>query len=32
MAFDPKTRETRKRLDKCWALELNWDLLPETLS
>ena len=31
MAVDPKSRETRQRLEKCWTLELNWDLIPETL-
>jgi len=31
MAVDPKSKETRKRLEKCWAMELNWDLFPDDL-
>ncbi|XP_065911094.1 uncharacterized protein [Dysidea avara] len=29
MAVDPRSRETRQRLEKCWALELDWSLFPE---
>ena len=31
MSIDQKSRETRRRLEKCWAQELNWDLFPEFL-
>ena len=31
MSVDPKSRETRLRLEKCWDMELNWDLLPDKL-
>jgi len=31
MAVDPKSKETRKRLEKCWVMELNWDLFPDDL-
>ena len=29
MAVNPRSRETRQRLEKCWALELDWSLFPE---
>lgn len=28
MALDPKSRETRQRLERCWALDFEWDLFP----
>ena len=31
MSVDPKSRETRQRLDKCWSLEIDWDLFPKKL-
>lgn len=31
MAADPKARETRQRLGKCWSLDLDWNLFPNTL-
>ena len=31
MAVDPRSRETRQRLERCWTLEFEFDLLPDVL-
>ena len=31
MAVDPRSRETRQRLERCWTLEFEFDLLPDIL-
>jgi hypothetical protein len=31
MAADPKSRETRVRLEKCWEKDIEWDLIPTIL-
>ena len=31
MAVDPKSRETRQRLERCWALDFDWDTFPMSL-
>ena len=31
MSVDPKSRQCRQRLEKCWAVELDWDLFPSDL-
>ena len=29
---NPEALETRRRLEKCWAVDVNWDLYPKKLS
>lgn len=30
-SLDARSRETRRRLDKCWTLDLSWNKYPEVL-
>ena len=31
MAIEPRSRETRLRLEKCWQLSLDWELFEPKL-
>ena len=31
MAVNPRSRETRQRLEKCWSIDTDWNLIPSEL-